>query len=89
MSCLKFTIHLIAEGIETYEELDTLVNLGVQYGQGFFIQKPDSKVQEIRKDVLQDLKKINMKKTIPPRIAVQKFTLQIYVNPLGKFTRMR
>lgn len=55
-------IHLIAEGIETYEELDTLINLGVQYGQGFFIQKPEGDIQEIRKEVLQDLKKINMKK---------------------------
>lgn len=55
-------IHLIAEGIETYEELDTLVNLGVQYGQGFFIQKPEGDIQEIRKEVLQELKKINMKR---------------------------
>lgn len=35
-------ILLIAEGIETYEELETLVNIGVQYGQGYFIQKPDA-----------------------------------------------
>ncbi|KNZ41828.1 GGDEF domain-containing protein [Acetobacterium bakii] len=55
-------IQLIAEGIETYDELDTLVNLGVQYGQGFFIQKPHSMVQEIREAVLQDLKKLNKKK---------------------------
>ena len=55
-------IFLIAEGIETYEELNTLVNLGVQYGQGYLIQKPDSEVLEIRQDVLQMLKKINLKK---------------------------
>ncbi|MEA4849531.1 MAG: GGDEF domain-containing protein, partial [Clostridiaceae bacterium] len=55
-------IFLIAEGIETYEELDVLVNLGVQYGQGYLIQEPDSEVQEIRQDVLQELKKINLKK---------------------------
>ena len=55
-------IFLIAEGIETYEELNTLVNLGVQYGQGYLIQKPDSELLEIRQDVLQMLKKINIKK---------------------------
>lgn len=55
-------IFLIAEGIETYEELDTLVNLGVQYGQGYLIQKPDEEVKEIRQEVLQELKKINLKK---------------------------
>lgn len=55
-------ISLIAEGIETYEELDALVNLGVQYGQGYYIQKPSSKVIEIRKEILRDLNKLNTKK---------------------------
>lgn len=31
---------LIAEGIETEEELKTLINLGVYAGQGFFISRP-------------------------------------------------
>ncbi|MBC8060121.1 MAG: EAL domain-containing protein [Clostridiaceae bacterium] len=34
------TMKLIAEGIETEEELITLVNLGVYDGQGFFLLKP-------------------------------------------------
>ena len=55
-------VFLIAEGIETYEELNTLVNLGVQYGQGYLLQKPDAEILEIRQDVLQMLKKINIKK---------------------------
>ena len=55
-------VFLIAEGIETYKELNTLVNLGVQYGQGYLIQKPDSEVLEIRQDVLERLKKINIEK---------------------------
>lgn len=45
-------ISLIAEGIETEKELLTLVNLGVQYGQGYFIQKPDLEINDIRKDLL-------------------------------------
>ena len=55
-------VFLIAEGIETYEELKTLVNLGVQYGQGYLLQKPDAEVLEIRQDVLQMLNEINLKK---------------------------
>lgn len=55
-------ISLIAEGIETYEELQTLVNLGVQYGQGYLIQKPDEEVKEISQQVLQEIKEINLKK---------------------------
>lgn len=55
-------IFLIAEGIETYDELDTLVKLGVQYGQGYFIQKPDVEVLEIRSEILKILKEINYKK---------------------------
>lgn len=35
-------INLIAEGIETKEELKTLINLGIYAGQGFFLKKPNS-----------------------------------------------
>lgn len=63
-------ISLIAEGIETAEELDTLVNLGVQYGQGYFIQKPDAEVREISTEVLQTLKKINLKKNHTSQSAI-------------------
>lgn len=31
---------VIAEGIETEEELAALIDIGVHYGQGFFLQKP-------------------------------------------------
>lgn len=55
-------VSLIAEGIESYEELNTLVNLGVQYGQGYFIQKPEELVKEISQELLMELKKINIKK---------------------------
>lgn len=55
-------ICLIAEGIETFEEMETLVNLGVQYGQGYIIQKPDSELREISPKLLQVLRTINLKK---------------------------
>ncbi|MGB0890611.1 MAG: EAL domain-containing protein [Solirubrobacterales bacterium] len=30
----------MAEGIETREELDTLCDLGVHYGQGYYLARP-------------------------------------------------
>lgn len=44
-------IHIIAEGIETKEELMTLIDIGVQYGQGYFIQKPDAQLLPLREDL--------------------------------------
>ena len=53
---------LIAEGIETYGELDTLVNLGVQYGQGYLVQKPCEEIKSISNEFLENLRKINNNK---------------------------
>ncbi|MFW6035734.1 MAG: GGDEF domain-containing protein [Halothermotrichaceae bacterium] len=39
----KINSRLIAEGIETKEELSTLIKLGVDYGQGFYISRPHRK----------------------------------------------
>jgi EAL domain-containing protein (putative c-di-GMP-specific phosphodiesterase class I) len=36
----KTDTHVIAEGIETEEELDTLIELGVPLGQGFYLARP-------------------------------------------------
>lgn len=36
---------LIAEGIETKKELELLIDLGVQYGQGFYLSKPAKELQ--------------------------------------------
>ncbi len=52
-------IKLVAEGIETYEELETLIKLGVQYGQGYYIQRPNASVLEIQKDILVTIHEIN------------------------------
>ena len=56
------SIQLIAEGIETPEEMETLVNLGIQFGQGYFIQRPDPEIKAIRPEVLELLKKYNLRK---------------------------
>lgn len=45
--CHSENIYLIAEGIESKEELLQLIRLGVDYGQGYFLGKPDKKLQSI------------------------------------------
>ena len=53
---------IIAEGIETYEELETLIKLGVKYGQGYYIQKPHDNILEINRDIMKSIKEINTAK---------------------------
>lgn len=48
-------VSLIAEGVETYEELETITRMGVQYAQGYYIQKPHHKIQPIEAKLVQDI----------------------------------
>lgn len=52
-------IKLIAEGIETKEELETLINLGVYAGQGFFLQEPIDFFMDIPANVKNTIIKYN------------------------------
>ncbi len=47
-------ITLIAEGIETREELETLIAIGIQYGQGYYIQRPSEVIDKVNPE-LKDL----------------------------------
>ena len=50
---------LIAEGIETEEELSTLVSLGVYAGQGFLLLKPAGAFLDIPVEIKYLLMKLN------------------------------
>lgn len=52
-------MRVIAEGIETEEELATLINLGVYAGQGYFLSRPDSKMKGICDEVREKIHKYN------------------------------
>jgi len=52
---------LIAEGIETEEELKTLIDIGVQYGQGYFIQRPQEAIIPIGDEIINTIKTMNIK----------------------------
>ncbi|MDP3305166.1 MAG: GGDEF domain-containing protein [Erysipelotrichaceae bacterium] len=48
--CRQAGIRVIAEGIESLEELKTVIRLGVEFGQGYFISRPHSEFKDIPKD---------------------------------------
>ncbi|MBW7572186.1 GGDEF domain-containing protein [Caproiciproducens faecalis] len=56
-------ISLVAEGVETPEELVTLIDLGVQYAQGYYLQRPDEQMKEVAPDVLAFIKETNRRKS--------------------------
>lgn len=60
--CCLSEVMLIAEGIETEAELRALVDIGVHYGQGYFIQYPESEISEINPGVLESIHISNAQK---------------------------
>lgn len=55
-------IQLVAEGIETEEELKTLLKLGVHNGQGYFLRTPNEDFVEIDPKALQIIQKVSNKR---------------------------
>lgn len=47
----KVKSKIIAEGIETESELEKLIALGVDYGQGFFLGKPEKELRNMNSEV--------------------------------------
>ncbi len=57
-------IRLIGEGIETEEELETLVKLGVDLGQGYFLGLPQRSFADIAPEKIEMIKRYYTKKYI-------------------------
>lgn len=55
---------LIAEGIETVQKLECLHSLGVHYGQGFFLGKPERAFGNISAESEEILERLNRRKNI-------------------------
>ncbi len=52
-------IRIIAEGIETYEELKTLISLGVYAGQGYYLKRPVPEIGPLYEGRKEEIHKIN------------------------------
>lgn len=46
---------IIAEGIETIDELNALIQIGIQYGQGYFLQRPAAEFLMINPSVKENI----------------------------------
>ncbi len=53
--CSKINAHIIAEGIETLEELKVLSNSGCEYGQGFLLARPGPIQPEVEVEVREQI----------------------------------
>lgn len=53
--CLITNIKVIAEGIETENELNALIDIGVDYGQGYLIQKPLDGMPSLSQEILKHI----------------------------------
>ncbi|MEI6100219.1 MAG: bifunctional diguanylate cyclase/phosphodiesterase [Eubacteriales bacterium] len=53
---------LIAEGIETEQELAKLIEIGVHYGQGFYIQRPCPNILPVSEEIINSIHNLNMKR---------------------------
>lgn len=59
---LVTNIKIIAEGIETVDELNTLIGIGISYGQGYLLQRPASEFLEVPTHIKDLIKSRNIKK---------------------------
>lgn len=66
-------IPLIAEGIETKKELETLIKLGVQYGQGFYLARPEKELRPCIDEAYQVILENNSKKTTSNYLGVKRY----------------
>jgi len=46
--CMKQGAKVVAEGIETEQELKAVIDAGVHYGQGFLLARPNNPIPEVR-----------------------------------------
>lgn len=60
--CLVTNIKVIAEGIETENEMNALIDIGIDYGQGYLIQRPISNLGDISLEIIEMIKSRNQKK---------------------------
>lgn len=54
--CKENAIRVIAEGIETEAELNTLIQLGVDYGQGYLLSRPKKTLDSIPEKIIHTIK---------------------------------
>ena len=54
-------IKIIAEGVETREELEKIIELGADYIQGYYFSKPEFTPPKIKEELVEEVKEISKK----------------------------
>lgn len=72
--------NILAEGIETFEELESVYRLGVRYVQGFYIGRPSNQPEKLHQEVLVSLNKLRMRYRITEN-ATNSFLNDIVIKP--------
>ncbi|MCX7904963.1 MAG: EAL domain-containing protein, partial [Caloramator sp.] len=81
VSLSKITnMKLIAEGVETIDELSFLIEIGVEYVQGYFLKKPSEVPEDIDEDIKQKIKWLCNEKS-------KKLLVNARTCPIGKIVR--
>ncbi|MDF2721997.1 MAG: hypothetical protein K0Q59_1672 [Paenibacillus sp.] len=52
----KMNIRIIAEGIENKDELHKLMQMGIHYGQGFLLARPNRKMEKIAQPLVEQIR---------------------------------
>ncbi|MDL2264395.1 EAL domain-containing protein [Synergistaceae bacterium OttesenSCG-928-I11] len=76
-------IKLIAEGIETEEELKTLIKLGVEFGQGYFLGIPETSFADIAPGKKEMIRKYHAKKYGEQRAGASIYTIIAHLSKPG------
>ena len=62
--CKESGIKVIAEGIETEEEFNTLIELGADYGQGYYLSKPKRGFVQLEQEMQLNIKTMYEKEQV-------------------------
>ncbi len=58
-------LHLIAEGVERREELETIIQLGVMHAQGYFLARPGPDFVELSEDLIELIHRLHRRRETP------------------------
>ncbi|MGH7245076.1 MAG: EAL domain-containing protein [Phycisphaerales bacterium] len=75
-------VKLIAEGIEREDELETLMELGVMYGQGYLLARPGARDQTLRPEIREFIRARRVGGTTASRRDSNVASVQRYVRPV-------
>lgn len=74
-------VQMIAEGIETREELQTVIDLGVHFGQGYYLGRPGSRDQSLDEDLTAWLRSVAVRTTIDSGRDARNRMIERYARP--------